>query len=351
MAAITGGDLKAGFGGQDASPTFGTAELLAAGDGFCFNSLVHSTNPTELSAAPLGCGFQMLKEATQGALSPAQTVETNPTYQDAMIAAIATFFGTAAAPVEQTATEGDYLHQFLYNATLAFGTLAFESSTTTVIEWPSAYASTLRIAASEIPNYLALGVDFVSGDRELSSATNTNGTMASVTISDDEQIIVNHDSDFQINLQSGGALSGSDQLDIVSYELTLSRPKRYVREITGSLGLSAPVADGLMEGELTVVLNELADHTYFTASEADTVYKALFEIEGTQIGAGLNKTFRVNLPGMQLVQDPNYDISDAGLNPHTLTFKLLEADTAPTGLTDTKPYIDVINERSTAYIA
>lgn len=348
MARITGGTTIAGF---DVASTFGTAVALGAGDGFCFDSITHSTNPAELAASPKGCGLEMLGNAAQGALSPSWTVEAQPTYEDAITTMIAVFFGGTFAPVEQTGGESDYLHRLTFDSEpLQFGTLAFESSTTTVIEYPSSYPTQLRINASNVPNFLSVGIDAVTGDREIASVTNTNASMASVTVTGTEEIIADHDSEFLINSGAGALTSPGDRISITSYDLVLTRNKEHTREIKGTAGLSAPLSEGLFEGTLTVVLSGLDDHTYFTAAEAGTTYKCSLEIEGSQINAGVNKKFQIFCPLMKLIEDPEYNVTEDGINTHTLVFKLLAADANPTGMDDNFPYIEVINTKSTTYV-
>lgn len=349
MARQTGASTIFGF---EEAVTFDTAVVLGASDGGGFDSLTHGENVTELSNSPLGTGQSMLTGAEQGAKAPGGTVESKPTFNDATAKMIATFFGVSAAGVEQNGGEADFLHQMNFGETLKFGTLAFESTTTTVIEYPSTYPTTFNVTTGDIPGYIDVSLDWVSGDRDLSSSTNTNATMASVTIPDQEQIVLDHDSQFLINTQSGGALTNpTDCISIVSYALTLARPKSHVREIKCTSGLSAPIADGLFEGELTVTFSGLDDHSNFTSAAAGSEFKASLIIEGTQIGAGDNKKFEILLPRMKIIQDPEYNVSDPGENPHSVTYRLLAATAAPTGMSFDKPYVEYINDRSAAYIA
>ena len=346
MARITGGDMLIGY---KTASTFGTAVQIGAGDGFSFDSLNHSTNPSELSSAPKGAGIAMLRDAIQGADAPSITVDAKPTYANGLTAAMADFFGTASSPSEQNVGEGDYLHRFTYNKTRQFGTLAFESSTTTVIEYTSAYPTGLRMVGGDVPNYLQTTIDFVSGSRDLSTSTNTNANMASATITDAEEVAIDHDDDFWINAEGGGALASGDQLDILSFDLNLTRPMNHTQEINGAAGLSAPETSGLFAGTLTVTLRGLTDHTYFTAADAGTKYKAKINIEGSQIASGDNRTMAMYMPRLVLIQDPQYNITEDGINPHVLTFMVLAAESTPTGMNDKYPYMELTNTVSSQY--
>jgi hypothetical protein len=346
MARKTGAATKAAFA---IASTFGTAVALGADDGFDADSITHSTNPTELSREGIGSGLSMQTDAVQGALAPGGNISFVPSYENGMTAFMAAFFGQANAPVEQTATEGDYLHQFAFaESPLRFGTLAFEATDTREIEYTSVYPTQLQFTAEDIPNFLQVSGDWVSGERDLASVTNAD--LSGVTITDTESVTVKNESEFQINVQSAGALGVSDRVCIASYDLTLARPKEQLSEICGVAGLSEPIADGLFTAELTVEFSGLDDFTWYDAADNETEYKALLQVEGTQIGAGLNKTFAIYLPRLKVVQDPTYDLEDPGVNPHTVTFTGLAATAAPTGMDFALPYVEVINTRSTAYL-
>ena len=266
-----------------------------------------------------------------------------------MTAATACFFGQANAPVEQTATEGDYLHQFIFaESPLRFGTLAFEGTDTLEFEYTSMYPTTLNFTVDEVPNFLSCSLDWVSGERDLASGTNSD--LSGVTITDTEAVTVKNESQFQINLQSGGALAPGDRVCIRSYDLTLTRDKEQVSEICGVAGLGQPIAEGLYTAELTVEFSGLDDFTWYNAADAETEYKCLLEVEGSQIGAGLNKTYRIFLPRLKVIQDPTYDLDDPGVNPHVVTFTGLAATAAPTGMSDGLPYMEIINTQATAYL-
>jgi len=81
------------------------------------------------------------------------------------------------------------------------------------------------------------------------------------------------------------------------------------------------------------------------------LYKGLFKVEGEQIGAGDNYTAAFYFPKLKVVESPQYELSDPGINPLTVVFKGLAADANPTGMDSVYPYAEFINERSTAIIS
>jgi hypothetical protein len=54
---------------------------------------------------------------------------------------------------------------------------------------------------------------------------------------------------------------------------------------------------------------------------------------------------------MKLVQPPVTGLSSPGFNEVSMSFILMEADSNPTGMNSTMPYLEIINERSSAYIS
>ena len=140
MATITGVDTRAGF---KLGSTHGTAVACGAGDQLIFNSLTHSINAAELSRVGLGSGKSFQNDARAGAQDPAASVEMVPAYNNAAPVLVSTFMGTSGTPTEQNVGEGDYLHQMTWNNTAKFGTLAFESTTTTTMEYASMYPTSL----------------------------------------------------------------------------------------------------------------------------------------------------------------------------------------------------------------
>lgn len=346
MATITGVDTYATF---KVGSTHGTAVQGGSGDQLIFNSLSHSLNVTELSRVGLGSGQSFLNDAQAGATDPSLSVDMVPAYDNAAPVLVSTFMGTSGTPTEQNASEGDYLHTMTWSEASKFGTIAFETSTTEVIEYPSCYPTALTWTVENPPNYTTLAMDFLANGRVISSTTNTNASLASVTETDSEEVVVQQVDVFAINAQGGGALSGSDAVDITSAVLNLTRPLGTVREIRGAAGNSAPIRNGQPAGTLTVQFADLDALTYFTAQAAGTEYKAYLSVEGTQIGAGDNKSMIAYLPRLKIIQDPEYNVTDPGNNPHSVVFMVLAATANPTGMSDNLPYFTFTNERSTAY--
>ena len=348
MARLTGADAKVGF---KIGSAVGTAVAVGANDGLCHEGLSMSVGVERQEAASLGLGLSMLKDVKPGAKTYEPSITTTPQFNCREIGMIAAFMGDAVAGSEQTSGQGDYLHVLHFNKTRQFGTLAAEATSAKVIEFPSTYFKELNLTPKGVPGYLQASFKMLATSRVLNSSTNTNATIASnLTRPTDEQIEVLQDADVWIGDASGSALSSSNKVNIKSFNLTLTRDAAPANEITGTNTDAAPIDQGYFSGTLTLDLSGLDDFTWFDYANAETFLMAKIGFEGSQIGTGDNRSFNIYLPRIKLVEDPKYDMNDAGFNPHNLTFEVLAAVSAPTGMSYTLPYFEVTNEFTGDYI-
>lgn len=352
MASITGAQTKAGV---KIASTWGTAVACGVGNSFA-GEISPSFNVSELTSRQIGSGAYMLSSATRGSVIPTVSLTADLGYRNNCDVLLAQFMGTSGAPTEVTAGQSDYKHVLTFNSTLnsKYVTLAFESSSATVMEFPTCAVQSIGIATTGVPGYLDFTAELLANTVELSSSVNTNATLATTTFTEGtpELVAVDLVDKFRTNAQSGAAVAGGDQYNITGFNLALSRPQEIIPEIKGSAGNSAPIASDLFEGTLSVDVKELADHAYYTIWSAETARKALIQIEGTTIGTGTAKSFSIYLPRMVLVTEPQYALTDQGTNALSMEFRLLKAATAPTGMTgSTYPYFEIVNTLSTSLLA
>lgn len=352
MGKITGADAKVGF--KKAS-TVGTAVAVGANNGLCHEGLSMSVSVERQEAASLGLGLSMLKDVKRGAETFEPSLTTTPQFNCAEIDLLACFMGDAVAGVEQTTSQGDYLHVLHFSKTRAFGTLAAQASDSAsakVIEFPSTYIKEVTLQPKGVPGYLQADFKMLATSRDLASSTNTWSTINSnLTRPTDEQIEMLKDADIWIGDASGSALSSSNKVNIKNFSLTLTRDLTPANEITGTNVDAAPIDQGYFSGTLTLDLSGLDDFTWFNYSTAETFLMAKIGFEGSQIGSGDNRSFNIYLPRIKLVEDPKYDIVDPGFNPHNLTFEVLAAVAAPTGMSYTLPYFEITNTFTGDYIS
>jgi len=351
-ASITGAQTKAGV---KIASTWGTAVACGVGNSFA-GEISPSFNVSEITSRQIGSGAYMLSTATRGSVIPTISLTADMGYRNNCDVLLAQFMGTAPAPTEVTVGQADWKHVLSFNSTLnaKYVTLAFETTSATVMEFPTCAVQSVGIATTGVPGYIDFTAELLANTVELSSAVNTNATLANCTFTEGvpELVAVDLVDKFRTNAQTGAAVAGGDQYNITGFNLALNRPQEIVPEIKGSAGNSAPLATDLFDGTLSVEVRQLVDHAYYTIWSAETARKALIEIEGTQIGTGTNKKLSIYLPRMLLVTEPQYALTDQGTNTMSLEFRLLKAATAPTGMTgSTYPYFEIVNGLATSLLA
>lgn len=351
-ASITGAQTKAGV---KIASTWGTAVACGVGNSFA-GEISPSFNVSEITSRQIGSGAYMLSNATRGSVIPTVSLTADLGYRNNCDVLLAQFMGTAPAPTEVTVGQADYKHVVTFNNTLnaKYVTLAFETTTATVMEFPTCAVQSIGIATTGVPGYLDFTAELLANDVSLSSIVNTNATLATTTFTEGtpELVAVDLVDKFRTNAQSGAAVGAGDQYNITGFNLSMNRPQEIIPEIKGSAGNPAPVASDLLDGTLSIDVRQLADHAYYTIWSAETARKALIQIEGTQIGTGTNKSFSIYLPRMLLVTEPQYALTDQGTNTLSMEFRLLKAATAPTGMTgSTYPYFEIVNGLATSLLA
>lgn len=352
MATLTGSGITAGLMINSAATDWGTAGSLSTGDQ-AQATYSENTSSSPLTRSPVGTGRIMPSNSALGAKSYSFGLSGEATYQSGLDRILAQFFGTTAVSSELTASQGDYRHTFTFNSTYNtnYLTYAYETSTTTVKEFPSCAVTDLTLSASSADSYLQYDASLIADSIVTSSPTNNNAAIQATTVADDEAATVTPSDEFFINAQSGGAVSSSDQLNITDISINLTKPQSALNEIKDAAGLGEPASDGDITGTLTVTLGQLQDNTYFTAWEAETEYKAKFATYGSAIGTGENKSYSIYFPKLKLISYPSAPVSDGGRVPQTLEFAIFAAAANPTDMSDTTPYVELVNERTTAYLS
>lgn len=349
MAILSGARTNAIL---QSAPTWGTAVQGGAGDKLRAE-ISPNFNVEALQLRQIGSGVAMIEDVIRGNLKPSIGLTLDAGYRNCLDILIAHFMGTSGAPVEQTASQADYKHTITFNPTLnpKWLTHAYETSTTTVIEYPSCAVRSLGLSLNDAPGILEATAELIANNVVISSTVNTNASLQGATNTDVEPIAYSFDDTFRMNAASGSTLSGSDQFNIVGFALNLTRPQECQGEIRAAAGNASPVETGLFEGTLQITMSSVIDHTRFSEWLAETAMKCSLNIQGTQIGSGVNKAITINIPRMKYEAEPNYSIAGPGVNPYTATFRIIKAQSNPSGMTSTYPYFEMINGLSTSLLA
>lgn len=347
MTAITGSDTSLIL---KQATTEGTAVQGGATDKIILESAAPSISVTVGESNNIGAGYSMLKGVDKLQTDVTISINQQARYQDAGLSRImALFLGAVAAPAEQTVGEGDYLHRITHSATAdKLCTIAYDGSASEPIEYPTCRPTQVTIETGNTPGYLTYTAEFIANDQDITSPVNTSASLAAATVEGDRKIVHSVTAgSLWINAQAGGALSSGDAINPDTVSIYYTKPKTKIN----TFGNSTVIKDGLFDSTITLTFPSLTALTWFTANNAGTEYKALFKVEGEQIGAGENYTSAFYFPKLKIVEAPDYGLSDPGINPLTVVFKGLAADANPTGMDDDYPYAEFINERSTALIS
>lgn len=331
--------------------TYGTAVSGGAGSKILVESLNHGRNADQLTSAPIGSGLDMLDDSELGTIKPSVNIQAVDKFDGSGNLLQALFFQGASVTAGASST---YTHSFVYNATRNgyFGTVAFDAAVGSVFEYASCTPTKVGFTV-EPDNYTKLSVDLIADKQTIASTTNTPASLAAATASTTKKVVARSSDKFRINAQAGGALADGDVVAIKSAEITYSYSAEAANEIRNATGLGQPVATGNppFTAEIKVVLRNNSDLTWFTAAQAGTEYKADLTITSSYYAGGaVNYKKIFNFPRLKLMSDPDWNLSQAGDNPVTLTFSALVASANPTGMINTYPYILVTNATAAAYL-
>lgn len=346
--AIAGAQTRAGI---RIASTFGTPVACGAGDRLVAE-ITPSFGVNILPSRAIGSGRFMAETFTRGSILPTISVTGDVGFRNNFDTIAALILGTDSVSAMLTAGQNDYRHRITFNTTLnsRYATMAYETSTSTTHEFPSCACTSLTVRSTSVPGFLEYSADFIANTVNLSSATNTNATLANVTNTDTDLAAIDYDDDFWINAQGGVALAGGAQYNVTGFEFNIARPQEFRPEIKGSAGNSAPVGAGLATSTLNITVKELANHAYYTVWSTEAAQKAALICEGPQIGTGSLKTVAIYVPRMLLIQEPQYAITDEGVNTLSMQWNCAAAAANPTGMQSTFPYFEVINGLATTLL-
>lgn len=347
MANITGSAISAGF---RQGSTYGTAVAIGTGHKGIFESINDSVSTTIGDSVGIGSGLSMDNSADKLREDVTINVNQQARYNDGIMPLLlASFLGVAGTPTEQTLDEDDYLHTITFSPTAdKFLTFARTVTTTETFEYPSCHVTGINFSLGEVPGYLTYSCDLVADSRVLDSSTNTTTTLNAATVLGSSIISAGTADYLWMNAQAGDALDSSDAISYVeSLDISFERPK----SINYSLGGSRVLVDDKLEVTLTLNFGSIEDLTHFTNYSAGTEQKALISVTGDQINAGESENISFYFPRLIAVDSPTTEASNAGVNPQSVTYKGLVAASNPTGMSNTYPYVTILNGNSAAILA
>lgn len=324
------------------------------------------------SAAPVSAGFAdfLPRDVGRGAKRFGQarlqcdvtgSISCDTTYGQGLLTLLGGFLGTESSPVETTMSQGDYMVTFdLADSTLGnFWTLAWSIETDRVLCIPSIKitGATYKHSINQAGTWT---FQFI-GDRVIESSLTSPSDLSGLTIYPYETATIggaNHY--FRINTQSGSALAMSDEKTISGFTLTMTRPNqtRFGLRGANTQYTLEPIQLGPIDGALNLEFTEVDNATLdmWGQWQAATKLKAEFFIDGTQIGTGVNRSYKLQFPLLQPKgkMPTGHDLqNNNSLLLPTLDYGMFKALAAPSGMTGVVDLIRVtaIDTRATKWSA
>jgi hypothetical protein len=331
MGGVAGVELKAAI---KKAATWGTAVVAGANNGFMF--LPTSIKKDAGVEVDDSLGTYVSKDGTPGAIKVEGDIPGYLRY-DGLDLFFALFLGVAGAPVQQGATTAyAYTYKWLNSIDGLFATYV-KHMKNYIEEHPS-----LKIVGftlkGEVGKALQLSFKTISQNKVIDSVLNTTTTFNNVTVYEAANRVRFSEGVFRMNDQSAIALaSPTDLIHPSSFELSAMRKLKGVYGTYKTTGTNAqdlidePTNDGPPEIKLKLTFPRHTNTTYLAALGADTRKKMDIVFTGGLIASTFYRTFMLQLPHLQMLNDDPADA--AGIITEPIEFLVHGASAAPAGMT------------------
>lgn len=354
MTIVKGFATTFGFK-QDApqsTGTYRTPVLVASGDGL--EPVSESLTPdVQLIDSEALTGSRTREAGDRGNELHNGDMELEMKYEglDVLLAMV---LGTAIAPAQQGGDDA-YLHEFRVQDTdLAglFGTLVIDKQLE-VWEYPSVKVNSLTIAATS-GNLTTVTANFIASslNRNTSSGTNNETTIAAITIPANRDFLLWEQLAVRLNLQAGGALADADLIYPNEFTITFNNnmvsddvPTKFGREI------DEPCPDNFLEvtGSINFTRYNTENQKLVTAHFDKVIQKLDAIWTGPLADGSANFSLAIKVPSLQIAST-DLNIGGPGRVPANFEFTSSKALVAPTGFTETQVTMELVNQRNNAVI-
>jgi len=330
--------------------TWGTAVAVGAGDGLLVSSDGNpSLKQTYSSTDAIG---QVM--ALDGDLGLYEPIDFAPEFggkcglqyaPGAVGSAIAALFGSEA--VAQQGASAAYKHTLTWADTMTdFFTFATERPGD-IWEVPSAvcYKLSLKLGDGKVQGSIGLRGNLLKND----STTNTATQLDAVTPEATANFVKFQHGVVRMNAQSGDALDSGDIIEVSDFSLEFERAVDAQHILGGSYIAQPKEASFSIKVKLTLPYATSTNVAYLDLFKDMTAQKMDIVFTGGVADTGYNYSFSFFFPRLKLVAPPDVKLEDIIKNG--LEFVAEEAASAPTGMNSTRPYIEIVNLRTTNYIS
>lgn len=333
--------------------TWGTApDMTAGGAGKLTHVSQFAVNASIGRHNPRDNGFDnFIKEVIRLEESVSLTISMDLVSDNWWPLLAAHFMGTSSTPSEQTVSQGDYLHNIDFTNEIEgeFLSCSYLVEDDRAVEFPSIKITSMAIdmpvnqVGTVTFNAIADKVVVATGS-QVNNATDI-GTLSYPT--QYEALVLggtNHY--FRMNAQGGGSLSSSNDYRIMRFGAQFARPVQAGHVLRGANTryVVEPQQLGPTTGSINFQLYDIDDSVLDMLNDWDSAseFKAELFVDGTQIGSGVNRSLKLQLPRLHHTAPipAGHDIPNANsLMQPTATLQTLQAASAPTGMTGVTNYM------------
>lgn len=286
----------------------------------------------------------------EGDLGPNLPVDFSPAFfmrydPGAIGLLMAQLFGTAGAPTDLT---GAYKHTFQWADEIEglFSTFVVERRSK-IFEVPSCkpYSLNLTVADGLVRGAIGLKGDEVKDD----SAINTATQVDALTYDDRDNRVKFTGGSVKMNAQAGADVAAETALVVNDMSLSFEHSLDEV-VAAGDDAILEPLENDHPRAYLTLGFPRMSaiNDLYFAAFNAETIQKVLVKFTGALITGALYYDLAIYYPQVRIT-DIEYTFSE--IVPASVTLEAEEPATAPTGMTYKRPYIELVNTKTTDYLA
>jgi hypothetical protein len=264
---------------------------------------------------------------------------------------IASLFGTAGTPAGPTDTTA-YTHTFQWansNGGL-FATVAVEMPGI-IFECPSAKVTewTLKSAAQ---GFVQSEVKCRGNLIKDSSTVNTATQMDALTYNERDNYVRYEFQNVKMNAQSGADVTGATALEVTSVEVSYKRTGHDGVAVSGYSDIAEPAEGGYPDIRIKLKFPHMdaVNKLFLATAIAETTQKMLIKYTHNVLAGAATAYYSMSLyfPRLRMLcPEASWD----DIVSYGIELIAEEATAAPTGMTYTRPYVTLVNKKSTDYLA
>lgn len=351
MGTPTGPERRFLAAGAKKASVWRTAVALGAGCGLNCKAITGFVPSRDLIVAeevdnPL---------AKAGALnvykSPEFTVVSDMLYSPGALGTlIAMLFGTAGTPTTLDTSARKHTFQWADSNDGLFGTVAVEFPSK-IYECPSAKPIEWVLKSASgglVQSELKLKGNKIIDD----SSVNTATEMDALTYDERANYVKFEVQSVKMNDESGGNLSSESPLEVVSVEVSYKRQGYDSVNVSGYDDIKEPKEGGYPDIRVKLKFPHMdsVNAGYLAKALAETTQKMMISYVSTVLAGASTEYYSMKLyfPRLRMLcPEPSWEeIVSLGVE-----LVAEEADTAPTGMSYKRPYVELVNKRTTDYLA